>query len=512
MISGTPGCGKSVEGYYILYKIFDTFPDASPPILYAASENARSALIFLRGFVFTVGDYQLFEQSLSYKIMVANGPIWHIYDSIVPGNHTGSRQVGPQIMISSPGKAADPRFKVALKGKRLLLYLPLPTLDEMHVLRLQYHNDKERTKMYMSETKMIELITKWGCVPRTVFEIGMDEEQLEDKESKIRSAGDVERLIHMGSSQIDHDVALGTFLHIIPIISDAVPGVLGRYVRADQSDRGERKLNAANVDEIGLSNSQRVAQLKSQYIKIVYKWASDYIRDLAFDAFLTLGGDRMLPTIANYQQKTIGGFRGLLLEPFVFNLLTKIGVIGRMKNLDTGKNIDSVNLGPWKTKNYFQNHSQLSGMQGVMNIPLRGNEAAIDCLAPYDGFCFQITIRENNGINRPKFDTLMKTGIFDGFKRRHPRKNISFVFVVEAGRFDDFCKQNYHGVNKKAYAKDSPERASYPDVTQWALEIDLRQILRYEEHREKDKMLSMTEANVKKPGSLERVVQRLRTS
>ena len=344
MISGTPGCGKSVEGYYLLYKIFNTFPYAPPPILYAASENARSALIFLRGFVFTVGDYKLFERSLSYKIMDANGPIWHIYDATAPGNHTGSRQVGPQIMISSPGKAADHDFKVALKGKRLLLYLPLLTLDEMHILRLQYHNDKKRTKMYMSDSKMIELITKWGCVPRTVFEIGMDEGQLEDKESKMQSARDVERLIYMvGSSQIDRDIASGTFLHIVPIIFDADPGVA---VSADESDSGKCKADNANVDEIGLTNVQRIAQLKSQYTKIIYMWASDYIRDLAFDAFLTLGDDRMLPLIVNYQQSILGGFRGLLLEPFVFNLLTKIGLVGRMKNLETGKTFDSANLGP----------------------------------------------------------------------------------------------------------------------------------------------------------------------
>jgi hypothetical protein len=175
----------------------------------------------------------------------------------------------------------------------------------------------------MSENKMIEFIRKWGCVPRTVFEISMDEEQLGDKESKIRSARDVERLTHMiGSSQIDHDVVSGTFLRIIPIISYAVPGVVGEYVRADESDSCKREANVANVDEIGLSNSHSVAQFKSQYTKITYMWASDYIRDLAFDGLLTLGGDRMLPLIANYQHSTLGGFRGLLLEPFVFNLLT----------------------------------------------------------------------------------------------------------------------------------------------------------------------------------------------
>ena len=508
MISGTPGCGKSIEGHYLLHKIFNTFPDAPPPILYAASENARSALVYLRGFVFSVGDYKLFEQSLSYKIMDANGPIWHIYDTTVPGNHSGSREVGPQIMISSPGKASDHDFKVALKGKHLLLYLPLPTLDEMHLFRLQYHNDKKRTKMYMSETRMIDLITKWGCVPRTIFEIGMDERRLDDKESKMRSARDVERMIHMvGSSQIDHDIASGTFLHIIPIVFDAPPEVI---LDVGGSHSGKRKATDANVDEIGLTYTQYIIQLKSQYTKIVYMWASDYIRDLAFDSFLTLGGDRMLPLIVNYEQSILGGFRGLLLEPFVINLLTEIGIIGRMKNLDTNETFDSIRLGPWKTKNHFQNHSQLIDRQGVMNIPLKGNEAAVDCLAPYDGFCFQITVAQNHGINRPELDLLVNTGIFGDFKTRHPRKDISFVFVVEAGRFENFGKQNFHGVNRKSYGTNSPNRTSYSGLTQWALEVDLRRILRYQEHREKNKMLSMTENNIKKYGPLERIVQRLR--
>ena len=221
LINGTPGCGKSVEGYYLLYKIFNTFGSNPPPILYAASDNSQTCMVFLRGFVFAINDYIRFEQSLSYKIMDANGPIWHIYDSTAPGNHSGSRQMGPQIMISSPGRASRRDFKAALKGKHLVLYLPLPTFDEMHVLRTRYHNRKEDSTMYISETKMIRLITKWGCIPRTIFEAGIDEDTLSQSEHKMSSAIDVERLIHMvGSSQIDHDVASGQFLHMAPIIKD----------------------------------------------------------------------------------------------------------------------------------------------------------------------------------------------------------------------------------------------------------------------------------------------------
>ena len=89
----------------------------------------------------------------------------------------------------------------------------------------------------------------------------------------------------------------------------------------------------------------------------MYTWASDYIRDKAFDAFLTLGSDRMMPLIVNYRQAQLGGFHGLLIEPIVHKLLTGTSVIGRMKNLDTGKSEGFRRLGPW-TKHLYQNHNQ----------------------------------------------------------------------------------------------------------------------------------------------------------
>ena len=566
LISGTPGCGKSVEGYYLLYKIFNTFGSNPPPILYAASDNSQTCMVFLRGFVFAIDDYIRFEQSLSYKIMDANGPIWHIYDSTSPGNHSGSRQMGPQIMISSPGRASRRDFKAALKGKHLVLYLPLPTFDEMHVLRTRYHNRKENSTMYISETKMIRLITKWGCIPRTIFEAGIDEDTLSQSEHKMSSAIDVERLIHMvGSSQIDHDVASGQFLHMAPIIKDveqfedlvetakkddaakeneivkkkkdktskggemakkdeteqkgetakkdeaAKKASLAKTDKSADEGAGSRKRTAdnANVDTIGLSEADRITQLKARYTKVVYMWASDYIRDLAFDAFLSLGPERMMPLIVNYQQSKLGGFRGLLFEPFVFNLLTEVGVSGRFKNLDTGKDLGIVKLGPWKTKHYYQNHSQLNTGFGIMNIPLKSNEPAVDCLVPHDGYCFQISVMSGqHGINRPKFDQLMKSGVFKEFIKNNPRKNISFVCVVEAGQFDNFGRQTFHKENKKAYGKNEPERMSYPGVTQYAFEIDLRRIYKLEEHRQKHEMLNMVEDNT---NAVERAFRRLRT-
>lgn len=511
LISGTPGCGKSIEAYFFLFKIFEIFSDSPLPIFYAPSETTRSAVVYFRGFVFTTGDYHLFEQSLSYKIMDANGPIWHIYDSTVPGNHDGCQEAGPQIIISSPGRSERPDMKPVWKGRRLLLYLPLPNLADMRLMRSKYFNDPKKLGRYISKERMISLITKWGCVPRTVFEIGNDQEQLDHNETKIHSAGDVERLIHMvGSSQVDHDVASGSFLHIVPIPAfreledtngDDKEATVGKKI-------GKRKSDMAGMDQVGLSEAQRIKNLKSHYIKIVYTWASDYIRDKAFDAFLTLGNDRMMPLIVNYQQAELGGFRGLLFEPFVHKLLTGTGVIGRMKNLDTGAKIGSVRLGPW-TKNVYQNHSQLVDTVGMINIPLKGNEAAVDALVPYDGYLFQITVSgRKHGVNRPGLQTLMDSGIFADFVKRHARKNknISLVFVVEAGRYDQFQRQDYHGSNKQPYTENSSLRHSYPGITQFVFEVDLRRIYKFNEHQRKNEIINMTDP--KAAGILEKIVQK----
>jgi hypothetical protein len=511
IISGTPGCGKSIEGFYFVHKIFQQFCDNPPPIIYASSETSKGALVHFSGQFFAVGDYHLFECSLSYKIMAANRPVWHIYDSTVPTNHAGSQQFGPQIIISSPGRAERVDMKSVLKGRRLLLYLPLPTIDEMKLMRAAYHNDTNNGETYLSLSRMLALIAKWGCVPRTIFEIGNDDVQLDQKLSKVSSAHDVERLINMvGSSQLDHEVASGSFLHIVPI-GEAIDyeNSSGRDSTSVSETRiGKRKAGDTDVDDIGLSRAERIIALKCRYTKIAFTWASDYIRDQAFDAFLTLGGDRMMPLIVNYQQAILGGFRGLLLEPFVHKLLSGTGVVGRMKNLDTGKSMGSVRLGPWKTKNLYQNHTQLQNGKGIYNVPLKGNEAAVDSLVPYDGYCFQITIGEKHGINRPALDTLIATSIFQDFLKRKPRRNILFVFVVEAGVFDRFQQQNYHGSNKQAYAPNSPLRHSYSGVTQLALEIDLRRIYKCDEHQRNSEAINMTDR--KAGAKLKKAAQKLR--
>jgi hypothetical protein len=500
IISGSPGCGKSVEGIFLLNRIFDTYADSPPPILYAASSISTSSLAHFQGFVFTVPDHITFEDSLAYKVMAANGPVWHVYDSTCPGDKEGST-AGPQIIISSPGRTNAKDIKTIRKGRHLVLYLPLPSLDEMHCIRDHLFNNESDIANYLKRDRMLELIDKFGCIPRTIFDFGNREIDLDDIEKKLENATDVERLLAMVvSSVVDHDVASGSFVHAVPYhrLSAAKdedePDELDEYACSDDqrgaiaSARSKGKCTAeeADLSVIGLSPDERIKFLRASYTTVVYTWASDYIRDKAFQTFILLSADRMMTLILRAQKTELAGFRGLLLEPFVHKLFNETGVVGRLKNLETGKELGRKKLGPWK-KIVYNDHSELVSTANVYNVPHKGNEASIDSLVPSEGLCFQITTSENHGINRPGFVKLMDTHIFDDFKKRKPKNPIQFVWLVEKGAYENFKKQDFHNKNKRVYRKNSPLRNYFKGVQQLAFEIDMRRIYEFHHAQKKDK-------------------------
>jgi hypothetical protein len=141
----------------------------------------------------------------------------------------------------------------------------------------------------------------------------------------------------------------------------------------------------------------------------------------------------MLTIILNHVKSAPSSFCGLLLEPFVHKLWNESGVRGRMKNLETGKNLGVVLLGPWRTKNIYESHAQLDPAKGMYNVPLKSHEPAIDSVVLYNGYAFQITsAAHQHGINRPKLDDLINTKGFEDYKCRNAKKPIKFVWIVEA--------------------------------------------------------------------------------
>ena len=69
----------------------------------------------------------------------------------------------------------------------------------------------------------------------------------------------------VGSSQIDHDIASGAFLHMIPTTFN--PSEESHNLDlALTGPETERKPSDANVDEVGFSREERLENLKNQYI------------------------------------------------------------------------------------------------------------------------------------------------------------------------------------------------------------------------------------------------------
>ena len=529
IISGSPGVGKSVEGIFLVHQIFEHFAHSPPPILYADCSITGSSLAFIHGYVFTVPNHMAFEDTLSYKIMAANGPVWHIYDSTCPGVKEGST-FGPQIIISSPGRANEEDMKAIKKRRHLMIYLPLPNLQEMQEIRSHLFDDISDVAHYLPEDKMIEVIDKFGCVPRIVFDFGKRKIELNNILDKLENAIDVERLLAMvGGAVIDHDVASGNFVHVVPYhrLSDieageneSAPDNYDEYAFPPHETQkrvtvvAKKKGNAseAGIAAVGVSEGQTMELLKAQYTVIAYTWASDYIRDVAFQTFLGLSADRMMMLILRAQGTHLAGFRGLLLEPFVHKLLSETGVVGRMRNLETDKELGIKRFGPWKPKYVFKDHADLQSKrdQKVYCVPHRGNEPAIDSLVPGENLCFQVTTSTDHGINRPGLVTLVSSGIFDDLGKKGKGKNkgnLKFIWVVERGMYAELKKQDFHDVKKKVYAKNSPLRTYFHGLEQFAFEVDMRRIYEFQHAQQTKKAVDMT--NISKVEEFRKAVKKI---
>src|SRR5271169_315420 len=104
----------------------------------------------------------------------------------------------------------------------------------------------------------------------------------------------------------------------------------------------------------------------------------------------------------------------------------------------------------WERSDF--NHGQLRSDDNVYNVPNNPSEAAIDSLAPCDGYLFQITVSDTHPISRSGIDEIMNTKVFNKFKkRRGGEKPIQFVFIVEAPVYEKFKKQPFQSSKKEIY-------------------------------------------------------------
>jgi hypothetical protein len=375
----------------------------------------------------------------------------------------------------------------------------------MHKIRDRLFNDIGDKDNYLDPDRTLELVDKFGCVPRTVFDFGNRSVDLDDIERTLEIAYDVERLFSMVGSSVDEDaVVLASLVHIVP---DHRLGFSDDGDQEDESDefafadkglatvgtdRIKRLSTRAEVPEVGRSSDEKIKLLKARYTWVSYAWISDDIRDKAFRTFTELSADRMMTIIRRAQTTSFAGFQKLLLEPFVHKLFTETGVLGRFRDLETGKELATKSFGPWKTKHLYRNSSEVNDGMDVYNMPHKGNETSVHAVVPWRGLCFKVATSGKHGIHRPGFVAIFDTHIFDDFKERNPKVPVQFIWVVDKGVYEKSKKQDFYDNQKRVYKKDSPLRSYFNDVQQKVFKVDIRRIYDFRDAQRRERRVDMT--------------------
>jgi hypothetical protein len=171
-INGTSGGGKTVEGLYLLHQILNS-SDEAPPLVYSIGDS--SVLVHFRGLYFQGNDAQKFSGSLSYKIMTysscdTKAGIWHIGSHFKDNYPLGTNVIanGPQIVLTSPYRQ-EKEIRPYRKHYYRMIYLPLPSLEEMEDIRVALFGESEESRYFVSHEKMLDLIEEYGCNPWTIF-------------------------------------------------------------------------------------------------------------------------------------------------------------------------------------------------------------------------------------------------------------------------------------------------------------------------------------------------------
>jgi hypothetical protein len=148
VVSGQPGIGKSVYGWYIIYRILTEQPQRA--IVYI-SDSLEAA------FVLHPDGRTEETTSVSHELVASLYDPVVIADSVVPKAYKV-----PTIIISSPGRLNDRILTNKLNYFDERDYLPIPTLEEMN-------NMAEVLHPHLDKAGIEERIAKWGHIPRFVF-------------------------------------------------------------------------------------------------------------------------------------------------------------------------------------------------------------------------------------------------------------------------------------------------------------------------------------------------------
>lgn len=243
-----------------------------------------------------------------------------------------------------------------------------------------------------------------------------------------------------------------------------------------------RPMKQEYFSRMKLSKSETLGdKLKEDYSTFEYEWASSSIRDRAFQNFLCLSPYWMKERIMEYKRNPNRAWSGLLIEPFVYKLLTGTGVIVRIRCLESEGKTSKIKLGLWQ-KNVYRDYSEIDIAVNVCNVPHSGLASEIFAIVPSRGMIFGIARRHDQGVNGSEIEELFKAGVFEEFSNKYPNKVVQMIWFVEAQSYKDFRKQEI---------RDCPLEGRSNGIRQKAVEVDLLRICEFSNAQKRGNVVNM---------------------
>ena len=471
-INGTSGGGKTVETLYLLHQILHSF-DEAPPLLYFTSDH--SLVVHFRGLYFYGNDVYKFSCSLSYEVMHRHfgnrHGIWQVgrrFADYYPLFNI--HRDGPHIFITSPEREYK-ETRPFRKNPMAMIYLPLPSLEEMEYIRMALFRDNEDGSHSISHNRMMELIDAYGCNPWTVFSqktqakylLGGLDELIQNRIYNIVSI--LERL---PSQEYERDrleaITDGDILHIMP-----------HALKQDLISNPDPEIN-------------EMEDLQDKYQHFRYKWASKPIQDQAFESFINDSGWKQESVIRFHSSSQTWEYTGLLTDVFVQKMLTETGVAALVYDLEVEKTKKRT-FGPFKNQNLYRNLSDIDISNDIINIPHTGLSATIIAVIPSRGLVFAPARTWTIHYVVSEFEELFKAGVFDEFTTRMPENKVQLVWVNTAMPGTEKCD-----LIGRRTALSYPLQGGFDAVKQVVMVIDLFRLCEYNIVRESGKVADMTES------------------
>ncbi|GBC06602.1 hypothetical protein RclHR1_06950008 [Rhizophagus clarus] len=425
-ISGNPGIGKTIFGYYLLYLL----AKKNATIVFDSCKEKKS-------FVFN-GEHAFRCNDDEIDLYLLDARVWYIVDGKEP------KDVNAKTILICSSKRDHYKHFDNYEGKIAIRYMPIWSWKEIKQCRKYIYNDK------IDERLARDLFSKWGGIPRYVLEKANEKVYQNMLKDAIYNCKE-DIFDYVGESDVERTLSSHMIVHIhvnLPVKDDKE---VGEY---ELSQYSETQLQ---LDRNGIT----------PYTETILRFASNYVLEQVTELLETRMRERLRDQI---KAGTGNSLLGNAFEYIAHKMLRNGGNF-EVRPLDeySKENIDDpaakVNLSQQNLPLYFKSSSIDKIKDGMYYQAWESNFPSLDSVITPNKV-FQMTIAKHHPIKMNGLKALCNK-----FGDKSAKELIYYYFVVPEYLYDDYKVQKFV-TSKEKDAKIIPNWID-ERVFQYVLKIKL---------------------------------------